>query len=495
MDFNLYRKATKLNLSDETLAKMYEEAETDRTGKGLQHLYWHIPDGCQYDDVEDSPANELRKELDKEFVGDVSVIDEDMPYLFDVNFSKVNYKIADILPIEPAIGGCSSFSNGSYVARNLDWFYSEIVDFVVNTDHYEDSNDDMIFNDDNCRYASVGIASVTALTRDVVEDVIRTHKVNKDFLSIPFNVLDGVNEKGVYANLNVVSMEKDPAYVSGDYANIWTHTTPLGEKKWEIDGMALPRFILDNFKYADEALDYIVNHVQVNFSMMLLQYGYHTHWMIAGPTSDSPTTYTTYVMEIMPKADDTSNCVLTYDEQNIMTNFHIFKNADGDKVQLDPCYSTYDKYMGTLPTGITALVELGYTPNSSGLERYKILYNESHGKTLNKEEMRNAINKVLYGIGTYTNADDSDDLADFWAGEFVGYSFNIDSDIEEIKAVAKNYKDVYLNRKRSGMASPPWISTHSCVYDLDNKKIYIVAQEKELGDVEYVAELGEKTIF
>jgi len=165
-------------------------------------------------------------------------------YVNDYDYEKGNQYLIDYLVNADATGACSSFRSGDFAARNLDWFIRDYAMLVVH----------MASNSQKHRYASVGIISSTA---HVNRAMIASGKVNdkityqgstiEDFRSFfPIFTTDGINEKGVCVNTNIVVHEDGvrPGYVpcTGDKS--------IGKTSF----VALPRFILDNCASCDEAI-------------------------------------------------------------------------------------------------------------------------------------------------------------------------------------------------------------------------------------------------
>lgn len=96
------------------------------------------------------------------------------------------------------------------------------------------------------------------------------------FKLIPFVTLDGINEKGLFCNINVVP---------GGYNKTGGKTsTVLGMPnkgvKHEFCDRMMPRFILDNFESAEAACKYIQDYVKVYTSKPLAEMNYELHYMI-----------------------------------------------------------------------------------------------------------------------------------------------------------------------------------------------------------------------
>lgn len=126
-------------------------------------------------------------------------------------------------------GGCSSVRFGYYHYRNFDFPFDDRAEFVVRVTATED------------RFASIGVAQVgTNLTESIVE----SGEWSRWYKCLAGAVVDGINEYGVVANINVVSGE--PAWRTTGYIH------PLGAV----------RYVLDHAKSALEAAQSIATWVK-----------------------------------------------------------------------------------------------------------------------------------------------------------------------------------------------------------------------------------------
>lgn len=164
--------------------------------------------------------------------------------LYGAKFSALDYEFAKAYfktHYAPVVGGCSVVRKGNKIARNLDWYYNNEVEFIVETDAGLN------------RHASKGfIGTISALTKDVV-----AQGVKGDIAKIlPFRMTDGINDAGLYASINVVNA--DSAMAIADEG-----TTPNIEQRDEVCLSMLVRYILDNFSNAMDACNYIRDYVRV----------------------------------------------------------------------------------------------------------------------------------------------------------------------------------------------------------------------------------------
>ncbi len=89
-------------------------------------------------------------------------------------------------------------------------------------------------------------------------------------------MLDGINEYGVGASINVVPADKTKQSI-----------TPVGEKLDSIGDIMIVRYILDNFKTAAEAVNFISQHVEITFTKYLIDHDELIHCLVTDATGDA----------------------------------------------------------------------------------------------------------------------------------------------------------------------------------------------------------------
>ena len=114
-------------------------------------------------------------------------------------------------------GGCSAVRDGGFLYRNFDYPFDDRAEFVVRVSAASE------------RFASVGVAQVGT---NLTEQIVTSGKTEYSHLYkwLPGATVDGINEKGVACNINVVS--GDPHEV-GWPTNGTIHC--LGAVRWVLD--------------------------------------------------------------------------------------------------------------------------------------------------------------------------------------------------------------------------------------------------------------------
>ena len=201
--------------------------------------------------------------------------------LYEIDFDRTYHDeaLAFYGAVFGGIGGCSVLRRGNTIGRNYDWGNGNAALFVVRT-----SADDA-----TGRHASTGMASVG----ERITDAMAQSGVFGDvFKVIPHMMLDGENDAGVFAEINVIPRdpEKDPA--KGGARNL--------------NALEVVRCVLDNFTTAREAAEYVAAHYFIPDGS-----ADSYHWMIADTTE-------TWIVE-------DGAC---FDGRTAMTNCRVGSNPD-----------------------------------------------------------------------------------------------------------------------------------------------------------------------
>ncbi len=326
------------------------------------------------------------------------------PYLYEMTYTDYTIDEDNVTHNAMEAFGCSSVRNGNFYGRNFDYIFNDSPEFVVHVASTED------------RHASLGVAAHYGLR----ESSMLEGKYNKQLELIPNFTLDGINDAGVIASINVVPGKEDVPELTG--------TNPDGE---DLHAAYVVRYILDNADSADEAVALLEERNIYGSAVS----GLYLHIMIADPVK-------TYVVEFI------DNKVVAQEktgDSQIMTNFYV-----------------------NLP-------EL--TDHASGVERYQILKkNYAEGDSI--VGMRNLMARVKYSNAyNYSNAIE-------WYSESIPQSLINNQDSEEFATYLKYFDDVrkdYWNYITNDIRNPAnshfWHTTHNSVYDIENRTLRITVQE------------------
>lgn len=345
---------------------------------------------------------------------DIEKLDD---YSYAIRYGKLDYAFAyeyfrtrktDYVP-----GGCTSVRVGNLYAKNHDWLYSNQVDFFVRTAN---------------TYGFAG--SLSSLNKAFVEN--RSNYSDDLYRILPFCMNDGVNKYGISANINVIHIE--------DEYGITTGTVPDVEQRVELCSLMVVRYVLDHFKTATEAVEFLRDYASIYVPQTLTDMGYESHWMIADKNKS-------YVVECI-------NNHVEIIESPVLTNFYLYDvefNSDG-----------LVNSIGNLP-GATNHI----TPYGQGLERFNTV-KSAIGSIDSVDSLRELMSSIFF-----TNAYD---ISKQWRSEFTGDELTVDSPVLEFRTIMQEASSAFESRDRNDPKT--WQTTHSSVYDLDNMTLNAITQEQ-----------------
>lgn len=334
-------------------------------------------------------------------------------YLYEMEYNFIDYSLAYKYYKENTqsiLGGCTSFRLGNYFGRNYDWLYDESVSFVIRTNNV------------------IGIAgNIPELTRQFVESGVDSELYD----ILPFALLDGINKHGLVVSMNVVPL---------DYgSNI---SKPLKELRHTICGKMIPRFLLDNFTNAIDAVNYLQDYCSIYCTKQLKEKGYELHYIISDIYNNC------FVIELI-------NGKLNILKHNIITNFHI-SNVQFNKNGTVYTPSTQTEFDSAMTTN-------GVTKYGCGLERYNLV------AQFTKRDYNSIVQllKDLRYSNTYRNLN--------WFTEFVGNNMTVNSSVREyIEHLAPILDELeYKSRTDSKL----WQTVHSSLYNIPNRELELRVQE------------------
>ena len=183
---------------------------------------------------------------------------------------------------------CSARRDGNALERNYDWRFDDAAEFVVR----------MAAGADRC--ASVGVANVGT---NLTETFVNSGKWSRYYKALPGHTVDGINENGVVAEVNVVG-------------GMWPRTTG------EIHALGAVRWALDHATSAAMAASNLAAKVYVP-----ADYGENFHWMLADERE-------TWIVE-NGEAHQVTNAPA------VMTNFALYPTRGAGEGQ-----ERYDALMG-----------------------------------------------------------------------------------------------------------------------------------------------------
>lgn len=341
-------------------------------------------------------------------------------YDYNIDYALDGPSIVDLEKILATIfnAGCTSVRKDNYYGRNLDFTYGNLAEVIVRVKAKEG------------RYGNIGVTGgFSYMTPDSIDnkylDIVSQ-------AALPLLICDGINEKGVVCNVNVV-----PA---ADLEKRTTGTNPEGHS---LNMYTVPRFILDNAATAKEAIDLLKEqNIYTPWDACNLNpKGMEFHFMIADKDN-------TYVVEFINNKMEVID--LTNEKPRIMTNFYLYYKDNK-------------------------------TPHSSGVERYKKV-EEQYDDINTIDDMKRVMESVkfskCYGDEEGNDVWYSDDGLEAKDGTHVNFE-NYEAYIEELKPLAINHRNA-LNEAVATKNNPGayWITMHTSVFDIENKTMEIAIQER-----------------
>lgn len=316
---------------------------------------------------------------------------------------------------------CSAIFKNGIIGRNLDWLYSEMADCIIKTP------------------TTIGVAGANHdFTKAFAESQIYTQAYH----ILPFYLQDGFNSDGLFCCTLVTP-------------KIVEKSKPKIETRERICSTMLVRYIIDKFQNIEECIKHLTNYVEIYHPQKLLKMNYNQHWMIADKNR-------AFVLEITEDGE----LVTIESKEGILkvTNFHLHNiefNLDGS------VYTPQTQTVNNDAIKTNKIHKFG-----SGLERYNILNETSISSVKN---MKKLMEKLKY-TNSYTLNNDE------WFTEFVNTGeppLTCASQISDFKKVMKKIKEDYHYRSRDEKSNyyGYWNTNHGCVYDLNEKKLYISGQE------------------
>lgn len=111
-----------------------------------------------------------------------------------ISLDKANWYFKQF-PQRSSLGACSGVFILGKVLRHFDWYYNDEVEFVVKM------KKDVLRG---VLYDSIGIAAINPMLTRSVMQYVHQGMYHEYFDILPYTVIDGINEKGLYVQSNAV---------------------------------------------------------------------------------------------------------------------------------------------------------------------------------------------------------------------------------------------------------------------------------------------------
>lgn len=340
-----------------------------------------------------------------------SVINQLGEYLYLITYQDYDYD--DYLSVrnenkQLVDFGCSAVHNGQFFGRNFDAKFDEVPQYII----YVPSTQD--------RYASIGMAySFSKKTFAEMDE--------NAYTSLPWSMVDGVNEKGVAVCVSTCPTKDLEFYIA-------RLGTAFG--KPELDLSTVTRFLLDNAQSAKHAVELlqgrnILDNIEKPKSSKVLPSGFH--FMIADEKEQ-------YIVEFI------SNQMCITKDDPVMTNF----------------------FNTLLPQ---------YTAHSKGIERYNVMKEHYKWGAKGLDGMSRLMKAVMF-----TRAYDVSNYPVRYTDVGLGYDKDLDVDVtngiinNDFKMknhIMDRIATTRVRRNEPGV----WQTASTSVYDLKNLIFRLYSQE------------------
>ncbi len=338
-------------------------------------------------------------------------------YDLDYALQERTDSLVDLTNDSSGSGGCSAIREGNYLGRNLDLPYGDFAEIIVHVPAAKG------------RYASVGSFCVC---QELTGDKLTKKDMNETLYNlVPICICDGINEKGVVCEMNVVPA-KDVAMTTG--------TNP---GKPSINMGNVVRFVLDNASSAKEAIELLKER---NLCCPwdwagCNRKGMEYHYLLADENE-------TYVIEVI------NNELTVLKDETILTNYYI-GIAEG-------------------------------TENGSGIERHEIL-DKNRSIATSVDGMSKLMQMVYWTTTNDVNAESFCYSDHFGAVAKDGTTItlsNYENYKEELLEEGKNDAALTEEMLKTGLnLNGLWYTLHTCVFDIPARTMQFSIHENP--DVTY----------
>lgn len=336
----------------------------------------------------------------------------------------------------PFGGGCTAVRKLGKIGRNFDWLYNDEAEFVVKCP----ARDGL--------HASVGVAGNT----NRILDSEARDKVWKDMYNIlPYCVVDGINDAGVFIECNVVTPHDRGETTGSNPESDHLLIAPM-----------VARYVLDHADSAEHAIQLIAeSNVRSTYNDTVEQ---EYHWMIADENKTYEVEFIENEMSVLEMMEQD-----TYSEEEtripaIATNFYLtgwdWKGYD---------ILTKANYPDTFDPETTTLNE-----HAVGVQRYDLVYTgwdwgdqvDVYKITSDAYYSKNYTPRTIY-------------MTPWFYDEFNGVygsgrDLSIYSDAEEYDEVLEIAQENFARHERD---SSFWITCHTSIYDMKAKTLDVCSQE------------------
>lgn len=338
-------------------------------------------------------------------------------------------------------GACSSWRNGKFHGRNLDWYQANYGCLII-----------QMPKGGNVRHASVALLnSNTTVTQKFIADGVIDESNRK---ILPSTVVDGINDAGVAININIVPHTPD---------------NPFVDEEGDLSSQCVVRYVLDNAGSVDEAIT-LLKGKKIRQGIVKIAED-ETHYMIS---------------------DKTKTAIVEFDKGEMVVTCFNAKDNGWYSEKGNPAIMTNLYAFAAERWGLGTNDFYENSPYALGVERWQTIKNQYDKASQSVESNFEIAKSVWYFKGLMTDKNkwytenavptaygkDSEGWYYMEAGNRVACDDSEDARIGYWNAAMEQYWASYVDSY--GSLSDPhvegnvfWETSHTVVYDLDAKQGYL----------------------
>lgn len=339
-------------------------------------------------------------------------------------------------------GACSSWRNGSFHGRNLDWYQADYGCLII-----------QMPKGNGVKHASVALVNSNTT---VTQGFIKAGIISDEMKSVlPCTAVDGINDAGVAININIVPHQPGDKYIG---------------EEGDLSSQCVVRYVLDNAGSVEEAVD-LLGKKKVRQSIVIIA-GDQTHYMISDKDRTAVVEFVKGVMKVTWFDKKGDGWYSQHSNPAIMTNFYVYE-GELNGIGTDAFYNSHPTAMGV--ERWNTIKEQYSTASANVNANLAIAKSVWYFKNLMADKKLWLSENAVAGVGYGKDADG-------W------YYMSGDTRIpcEDVKAAQQGYWDTAMEAywaaydKEYGNKPDPhvkgngfWETSHTVIYDIENKVGYL----------------------
>lgn len=339
--------------------------------------------------------------------------------------------------------GCSSWRNGRFHGRNLDWYQANYGCLII-----------QMPKGGKVTHASVALLnSNTTVTQEFIKKGVIS---GADRSLLPCMVVDGINDAGVAVNINIVPHDPNNSFITTE---------------GNLSSQCVVRYILDNAGSVTEAIK-LLEGKKVRQSIVKLA-GDETHYMISDKDETAVVEFENGNMVVTHFKNNGNGCYSDKGNPAIMTNLYDFA-VEKWGIGTDEFYEN--------------------SPYAMGIERWNTIKGQYDRAANSVEDNLEIAKSVWYFKNFMQNRDNKwyseNAVPSSWAKDADGWHYYVNDSIKVATTDCKSAQIGFWNSfmkgywakydKEYGSKEDPhvegnsfWETSHTVIYDLDAKRGYL----------------------